>query len=525
MERRQFLDFLGKGLIIVPALPSVLAACGGRKPGSIDSSIFPSTADEVIVADGLEYSIFIKEGDYINDRMLFGTENDYIALLTSPDNPNEGIMWVNHEMVRPALATGYSDKVARHRNMVNTEMHLVGGSILRVKKSGGKWEFIKNDPINNRLTAVSKIPFEWPELIAGNRSAVGTLANCSGGVTPWGTVLTCEEDYDNFYGDVDFETGKRTRSKLMWEQFFPEHLPEHYGWVVEVNLQTGGAKKYVAMGRFSHECATVKEIADGRVAVYSGDDREGGNLFKFISDQPGTLYPGKLYVANMEDKRWELLDISRPELAEKFGDQTELLIRAREAALLVGGSPLDRPEDIEIDPVTGDVIISLTNNKSVGNYHGSILKLSEDGDYDAMTFRHDVFLTGGPETGFSCPDNLCFDAAGNLWFCSDISGSDRDKGEYKPFGNNGIFVFIRNGEDAGKLFQVASAPNEAEFTGLCFAPDRETLFVSVQHPGERSVDLENLTSHWPGGGTTVPRSAVVAITGDLIRELQAQALA
>jgi secreted PhoX family phosphatase len=516
MRRRKFIEFVGKGSIVAAAIPSILVAC--NQSGKIDSSIFPSTDDELKLADGLDYHIVIKEGDFINDKMVFGTENDYVAYL--PISDDEGILWVNHEMVNPMFASGYNENMARHIDMINSELHMVGGSIVKVRKEGKKWSFVKNDPINNRLTAATMIPFEWPELVAGNRSVRGTLANCSGGITPWGTILTCEENYDNFYGEIDLNTGNRSRSVLGWERFFPDHLPQHYGWVVEVDISTGAAKKHVGLGRMAHECATVTELKDGRVVIYTGDDQIDGCIFKYISDEPGKIYPGKLYVANTDEGKWEWLDISRPELAAVYEDQTEVLIRARESSLLVGGTKQDRPEDIEIDPLTGDVLITLTNNKPKGNYHGSILKIMEGGDYDALSFESDTLLTGGEETGFSSPDNMAFDAAGNLWFCSDISDTAMNKPPYEKFGNNGLYVLVRNGEDAGKVFQVASAPTDAEFTGPFFAPDGETLFLSVQHPGEGSKDLTNLTSHWPNGGTSMPQSAVVAIQGSLIKALQ-----
>lgn len=518
MDRRSFIDFMGKGVLMVPAIPSVLIACNTTDSPQAHVPIFPSTADDVVLVDDLEYDVLISRGDLINDKMAFGSHNDYIAYL--PIDKNEGILWVNHEFVTPLFASDYDGKSkARHRKMILGEMYEVGGTILKVRKQGGKWKPVINDPINNRLTGASKIPFEWPELVAGNRSAIGTLANCSGGVTPWGTILTCEENFSNFYGDFDYKTGERIPSKLGWETFFPKHSPHHYGWVVEVNVQTGGAKKHVSLGRMEHECATVRELADGRVVVYTGDDTNNGCLYKHISEKPGQISPGKLYVANLEQGQWEWIDRSRPEL-KKFTNQTELMIRAREAAFMVGGTELDRPEDIDIDPLTGDVLVSLTNNKPKGNYHGSIMKIMESGDYDALKFAHDTFLTGGEETRFSCPDNMAFDAAGNLWFTSDISGRAAHKAPYESFGNNGLFLVIRNGERAGEVRQVASAPNDAEFTGPCFAPDGETLFLSVQHPGDRTRDLANLTSNWPGGGTTIPNSSVIALKGNLIKNLQ-----
>lgn len=517
MKRRAFIDFLGRGALIVPAVPSVLSACKSGN-SKTDAPLFPSSKDDVVLVEGMEAEVLIKWEDPINKTMAFGYNNDYIAYLPTKDN--EGILWVNHETVNPIFASGYEDDMVRHRDMILREMLEVGGTILKVRKAAGQWKPVLEDPVNTRLTAMTKIPFEWPEPISGATEAMGTLANCSGGVTPWGTILTCEENYDIFYGEKDFETGERTSSNLGWEMFFFKNQPEHYGWVVEVDVQTGTAKKHVGLGRFSHECATVKELSDGRVVIYSGDDMNGGCLYKFISDESGQIFPGQLYAANLEAGRWELLDVERPELATKFASQTEVMVWAREAAKRVGGTPLDRPEDIEIDPLSGDVLIALTNNKPQGNYHGSIMKITEQGDYDALEFIHDTFLTGGEETGFSCPDNLAFDAAGNLWFTSDISGSAIGKEPYQAFGNNGLYVLLRNGEQAGELLQVGSAPNDAEFTGPYFASDGETLFLSVQHPGDESKSLSQLTSHWPGGGTTIPRSAVIAIQGTFIRGLQ-----
>ncbi len=518
MKRRTFIDFIGKGALILPALPSVLTSCNVRNSGKIDSSIFPSSKDDLVLAEGLEYEILIKEDDQITDLFTFGSDNDYIAFVPT-DDPDEGILWVNHEDMKPLFVSGYTGDV-RSIKQIRREMGAVGGTILKIKKENGKWKPVFNDPANYRVTGASKIPFEWPEMVDGYRSVVGTLGNCSGGITPWGTILTCEENYHSFYGEHDYATGEHIPSHYKWETFMPDHKPQHYGWVVEVNVETGSARKHVGLGRMAHECATVKELPDKRVVVYTGDDINNGCIFKYISDEPGKIYPGKLYVANMEAKTWEWLDISRPELKDKFEDQTQVLIRARESSLLVGGSKMDRPEDIDIDPITGDVLITLTNNKPAGNYHGSILSIKEGGDYDALTFEYDTFLTGGEETGFSCPDNMAFDKAGNLWFCSDISGSAMGKTPYEKFGNNGLFVLVRHGEEAGEVFQVASAPNDAEFTGPFFAPDGETLFLSVQHPGSTSKDLANLTSHWPGGGTTMPRSAVVAIQGEIIKSLQ-----
>ena len=251
-----------------------------------------------------------------------------------------------------------------------------------------------------------------------------------------------------------------SRSDIGWTNFF-DNPPEHYGWVVEVDPQTGKAQKHIALGRCAHECATVKELADGRLVVYTGDDAVNQCLYKFISDKPGSLSEGTLYVASLTFGKWIPIQYQDSKVLQKFfKNQTEVLIRLREAAKYLGGTPLDRPEDIEIDPINGNVLVSLTNNSTVKNYYGSILKIVEDGnDHSSLTFQAETFLAGGEATGFACPDNMAFDRAGNLWFTSDISGSLMNKDPYKAFKNNGLFFVPRSGPQAGQVIQMASAPN------------------------------------------------------------------
>ncbi len=161
------------------------------------------------------------------------------------------------------------------------------------------------------------------------------MGNCAGGVTPWGTVLTCEENYSNFVGEAIYdEKGKRTIRQVDGYLSWDKHIslpPEHYGWVVEVELTTGRAKKHTALGRFAHECATCILAEDGRTVVYSGDDAENEHVYKFIASKPGSLEQGELYVADTENGRWLPLNWkTNSALNKKFKSPLDCLIRTRE---------------------------------------------------------------------------------------------------------------------------------------------------------------------------------------------------
>lgn len=354
--------------------------------------------------------------------------------------------------------------------------------------------------------------------MGNTHSAIGTMGNCSGGVTPWGTILTAEENTDMFYGeDVYDKAGNivdKTPSDYYWDKFY-DYPTAHYGWVVECNPKTGENQKLVALGKCAHECATVYQVEDGRVVVYTGDDGNDRCLYKFVSNKPNSLKEGTLYVANVEEGKWISLNYNENKLLQQnYKNQTEVLVRLREAAYLVGGSKLNRPEDIEIDPITKDVLVTLTNNVPKGDFHGSIVKIIEDSaDKTGTTFTAETFIVGGKKHGFSCPDNMAFDPKGNFWFTTDVSGSSLGKNEYDFMKSNGLYVMPRTGEKAGQILLVATAPHDAEFTGPYFHPSGKYLFLSVQHPGEKSKSINNLTSHWPEGGNTVPKSAVIVISG------------
>ncbi len=375
-DRRAFIKFFGRAGVAAAGI-SFLPGCipygneskSEKRAGLPFNPIEPTDADELVSADGFDYHVIAKVGDQINNTEMFGDQNDYTAFKPLGDDPNDGLLWVNHESTSPIITSRYIPGTEKTLEQVNMELDAVGGSINRIRKNTiGRWELVKNDPYNRRLDGRTVIPFDWDEPIFGKREAVGTIANCAGGLTPWGTILTCEENYQNYFGERDYNTGRKAREGFYgWEKYY-DHPPEHYGWVVEVDLKTGAAKKLIALGRCAHEAAGLHQQEDGICIVYTGDDKKNECLYKFIGTEPNSLTRGNLYVADTENGNWISLNINDQHiLKEKFKDQTEIQIRLREAAKLVGGTPLDRPEDIEIDTITGGIFITLTNNSDKGN--------------------------------------------------------------------------------------------------------------------------------------------------------------
>lgn len=529
-SRRQFLQFMGASTALstlggVTGCSQAQKSPDKKKLGFTPVSV--TLKDDLVLSKGLNAKVLISYGDKIKaDGSVFGYNNDYTAFLPfDENNPNEGWLWVNHESVEPIFVSGRGRRGAPTKAQAKKEMKMVGGSIIHVKKENDEWKIVSNSKHNVRFDAYSKIPFSRGEKVAGSKIATGTLANCAGGQTPWGTFLTCEENYDDFFGEVEFRDDGtkiwRPGAKFyQWEKVF-KRPPEHYGWVVEIDPKTQKAKKHTSIGRYAHECATVTKGKSGKVVVYSGDDANDEFIYKMVSDSKNSIEKGTLYVADTNKGQWIVLDIEKnSRLKGKFKTQLDMLIRTREAARLAGGTPQNRPEDIEIDPRTGDVLVALTNNKPKGDFNGKILKIQEkDGDHESLTFETSTLLAGGENSGFSCPDNLVFDRAGNLWFTSDISGGSIGKAPYEAFGNNGLFYVPMSGVNAGFVFKIASAPRGAELTGPTFAPDGRTLFLSVQHPGEGTTDLKNPLSRWPDFGDKLPKPSVVTLAGPLMDKL------
>lgn len=517
-NRRQFVTFMGGAVV------TVLGSCTSKNSEKTASSVslFKGLAvkneDSLNLVEGLDYQVLLEWGQPIGKNAEFGFNNDYLAVLPTK-NQDESWLWANHEYTNPLFVSGAKRGEAKSKEQVAKEMASVGGSLLKIKRNlkTGRWFLLPGS--GKRFDANTVIPFVGGD-IAGTKVAVGTMGNCAGGFTPWGTFLSCEENIDGYYGDVNSKGKQIDKPFLDWDKFY-NYSPEHYGWVVEINPKTAKAKKLISLGRFAHECCTVVPLKDGRVVAYSGDDKADEHLYRFISSKPHSLDEGELFVADIKNGKWLSLSYEKQIILQKnFKDQVHVLTFCREAAKLLGATPLDRPEDIEIHPSTGEVYIALTNNVARMNFHGSIMKLSPaKGDHSSDSFQAQDFLVGGEGAGFSCPDNLVFDRKGNLWITTDVSGKLIGKPPYTSFGNNGLYYVALSGDNAGKVERVAQGPMDSELTGLCFTPDGRGLFLCVQHPGELTRSLDSLTSNWPRGGNEIPRPSVVEIRGKLLDRL------
>ena len=508
LNRREFINFIGRaGASALVALPFSAPAKNILK--SLDSKNLP---DDIILKPGFQYRKNLEWGDPLNSHQKFGYNNDFISFM--PRGENEAYLFVNHEYISPnIMGTRLS---GLNKGSFDQEKSEVGYSCTVIRKGAGGWEYVKDHPQNHRVDAATPIPFSGKQKIKNSDKAIGSLANCAGGQTPWGTFLSCEENYDDFVGDRSRDGKFSLKDKYGWIQFW-DPAPEHYGWVVEYNPETKASQKLVKLGRFAHECALTVESKEN-VVVYMGDDKEDECIYKFIS-KGKTLNEGSLYVANIEKGEWISLDIEKNlELKKKFNNQLDVEVYTREAAHLVGASKLARPEDIEKDPVSGNIFVALTSHKTKGIAYGALMKIVESDGYEGMKFKAEIFLAGGPKNGFAFPDNLAFDTKGNLWMTSDISEKILGQGDYKDFPRNGLYYIPMSGKNAGKVELIAWAPPDAEMSGPCFSNDGK-LFVSIQHPGALSKPSEAFTSHWPRGGKELPRPALVEISGPALQKM------
>jgi len=521
-----------------------------------------------------------------------GFNCDFLAFLPLPygsGTSDRGLLVVNHEYTDPRLmfpGLGREKPKKLDAGLVDIELAAHGLTVVEVVRGPDGWSAVLDGESNRRITGGGT-----PMAIGGparghermrtaadpaGETVIGTLGNCSGGVTPWGTVLTCEENIDQYFAGQPKgrEEGNHRRMGIQgkphfawWAPHQPRFdvgmepsEPNRFGWVVEIDPYDPHAMpiKRTALGRFKHEAATVVLSPDGRAVVYSGDDESMEHLYKFVSAaafEPGDrarnltlLEDGTLYAARFAEDgtlTWLPLVHGQGPLTEDngFASQADVVIEARRAADLMGATKLDRPEDVETDPVTGRVYAMLSGNTKrepgevdaanprADNELGHILEIAPPGapgagaDHAAETATWTVFLLAGnpfdPGHGarygegmggdgwLTNPDNCAFDPQGRLWITTD--------GEPKHAkAANALYACDTDGPGRAVTRRFLAAPRGAELTGPCFTPDGTTLFVSVQHPGEGGKStFAKPSTRWPDFSEGMPpRPSVLAITRD-----------
>ena len=573
-DRRVFLRFLGAGLTgaawhgapLGPlAQPALEAASqmprGGRSPFADFTRIDPSTRDDLVLPEGFTHDIIAMWGDRLpGTNTRFGYNADYTAFLPTAADGNEGVLVVNHEhlsMPEPGEVGVYLQTfplVMGRVAEIEDEMHDVGVSVLLIRRDANRrWQIVPS-PLTRRYDARSPMRASGPAL-QHVRDLRGTLSNCSGCHTPWRTVLTCEENIHYFVPpEADTAGRSRTGGRFRLDG-------SHYGWVVELDPMDPGwmPVKHTMLGRFRHENVAIRADPGQPIAAYMGDDRINGHVYKFVStgsfapgatDTRGSLLAnGRLYAAVFRaDGTGEWRELSgasplRPNpqsdmppiprgaktLGQVYADVGAIMTDAYRASNLIGATPTGRPEDVEVHPIDGTVYIAFTENATARgnlfpNLYGEIWRIREEEGAEGVRFTWIRWKAGGPNDAsrrghaFAAPDNLSFDPNGDLWVVCDIT-TTRLNGDprYTTFENNGMFFVPASGEDAGEPRQFASGPCESELTGPSWTPNRDTLFLSVQHPGEgagmRTPAMRAPRgSNWPAGRLNEPpRPAVVSI--------------
>jgi len=559
--------------------------------------------EKLHVAEGYDAQVLIRWGDKVlpdapafdptkqtaaAQAKQFGYNNDFVGYFPLPfgtKNSDSGLLVVNHEYTIPFLMfAGMTEKTYLEQETlehIDIELAAHGASVVEVRKRNGRWSVVDESPFARRVTATSPMRISGPAAghdrlktkadSTGTR-VLGTLNNCAGGKTPWGTVLTAEENFNTYFtGDASktkeaknyARLGFAAKSRYNFSKFHSRfnvesepNEPNRFGWIVEFDPYDPNSVpvKRTALGRFKHEGATAVVNKDGRVVLYSGDDERFDYLYKFVTAgkfdpinrdaNKDLLDSGTLYVAKFNADgtlTWMPLVFGAQWLTpdQGFNSQADILIETRRAADLLGATPMDRPEDVETNPVTGAVYMALTNNTSrkpdrldkanprADNKHGHIVEMlppgfGTDADHTATTYKWNVMLLAGDpskadaaqyaagvtENGWlSCPDNVAFDSKGRLWISTDGAQNAAKIAD-------GIWACDVAGSGRALTKRFLRLPTGAEMCGPEFTPDDRTFFVAVQHPAEdEGSSYDKPSTRWPDFKPNLPpRPSVVAIT-------------
>ncbi len=444
------------------------------------------TVDAFTVPAGYTWSPIIRWGDPLFSQapvfdiaaqtpeaqaLQFGYNSDYLDILADP-NGKRGVLVNNHEYVNPGIMFPPTSDPAELRRRGEIYKAAQGLSVVELerRRTGEPWRYVVDGRRNRRITV--ETVFELTGPAAGSalvktaddpegRWVRGTLGNCAGGTTPWGTILSGEENFNGYFawaadtpGQRRYQASASTSTSTGWETYDPRfnahdpgfvNEPNRFGYIVEIDPDdpTSTPRKHTAMGRMKHEGANVIVGQDKRVVAYMGDDERNDYLYKFVSKNKMTgsrkknmqlLAEGDLYVAKFSgdspateitgtgqlpsdgafDGTGVWIPLTRDGRSMVPGFTTEeVLVYTRLAADAVGATKMDRPEDVEPNPKTGKVYVALTNNSQrggasspldeanpvTGNRYGHVIELTETAGQSGTTFGWSILLLcGDPST-------------------------------------------------------------------------------------------------------------------------------
>lgn len=563
---------------------------------------YSAANDDIQLPPGYKWSVVAAWGDSINGKTKsispdvsdsaadqekqFGMHHDGCAFFPIKVNQSDALkgFWVtNHEYTDDGLLhAGGMEPWTPEKVKKSQAAHGVSVSVIE-KSIGGSWNVI-DDARARRITA--NTPCRISGVAQGSvymrtqtdpkgLEALGTINNCANGVTPWGTYLTCEENFNGYFVKAGKPTINEARLGIdakgfgyRWhehdERFNLDKHPQEankFGWVVEIDPRDPHSSpvKRTSLGRFKHEGAEVTIAKNKKVVIYMGDDQRNEYIYKFVSkktfdsvnlaNNKDILDEGVLYVARFDADgtgRWIALEHNRNGLTSQngFPDQAYIAINARLAADFVGATSMDRPEWIAVHPGNKDVYVTLTNNSDrsskiplnsanprPSNLMGHIVRWSEaKGDSSGTIFKWEIYtLAGDPHSTqphlrgniigdtFGSPDGLWFDKRGILWTQTDISTSTLGIGPYAKLPNNAMYA---SDPQTKEFRRFLIGPKGCEITGIDMTPDLKTMFINIQHPGESPSERSDpknpkLISSWPDKQNfTRPRSATIAIWRD-----------
>ncbi|WP_329219241.1 PhoX family protein [Streptomyces sp. NBC_01485] len=462
------------------------------------AAVAPNTADAVTVAEGYRQNVVIRWGEPIlrgapvfdpekqtaaAQAGQFGYNNDFLALLPLPGECDRQLLVANHEYTNEILMFRGYDPANPTRQQVEVAWaaHGLTAVVVEEDRRTGKLTPVPRHHLNRRVTATTEFRLTGPaagsDLLKTSvdptgTKVLGTLNNCSGGTTPWGTTLHGEENFNQYFAGGSRATDKRygigtTATERKWERFDkrfdvarePNEV-HRFGYVVEFDPYdpTSTPRKHTALGRFKHEAATVRLTDDGRPVVYTGDDERFDYFYKFVGSKRmkkgssravrehnlSLLDEGTLYVARLTGDspaleidgtgklpadgefdgagEWIPLATATAEGAVSHVEgmsADEVFVFTRLAGDKVGATKMDRPEDIQPSPVTGRVYVALTNNTNRGV--GANAKADEANPRNANKHGHILELT----ERYNRPESVTF-----AWSLFLVAGDPDDPATY-----------------------------------------------------------------------------------------------